>query len=420
MTAEMQAMLPQDLFREVDLASEEVRQNFRQYLSEWARHPPFYVRQNGAPQAVIARFADMQTVLNDRKRFSSVPPQLPGTPMKKFMPNKFMNVTPPTQIEGEGHARFRKLVNPAFSAASLARYTGLIETVIDGIIDRAVADGPEFDAMADFAGWLMPLVMLEGMFGFTPEERASFVHMNQCLRLTSKLSPEDPFPQEYVDAFAAAEAAIEGIVERRRAAPGDDIISSLVLASEDGDRLTDRELFELIFVFGAGAIESTAATTGGALLTLAQHPDQFARVKADTALIPAALNECMRYHGPGFLLFTRYAMVDTQLGGTPLPAGMPIYVCNQAASYDPVQFPDPLTFDIGRNPERVPVFGGGVHFCLGNRLAVMVMTRALTALFSRFPAIDLAQPDFQPVYDGALSETQLVALPMRAYPNTGE
>jgi len=121
----------------------------------------------------------------------------------------------------------------------------------------------------------------------------------------------------------------------------------------------------------------------------------------------------------GVLLFTRYAMVDTELGGTPLPAGMPIYVCNRAASYDPVQFPDPLTFDIGRNPERVPVFGGGVHFCLGNRLAMMVMTRALTALFTRFPIIDLAQPDFQPVYDGALSETQLVTLPMRAYPKTG-
>ena len=99
---------------------------------------------------------------------------------------------------------------------------------------------------------------------------------------------------------------------------------------------------------------------------------------------------------------------------------MPIYVCNQAASYDPEQFPDPLSFDIGRNPERVPVFGGGVHFCLGNRLAVMVMTRALTALFARYPAIDLAQPDFQPVYDGALSETQLVALPMNAYRNAGD
>jgi len=405
--------LPAELFRDIDLASEEVRQNFRAHLSEWAKHPPFYVDQKGAPQAVIARFADMQAVLTDRKRFSSVPPQVDGEGMKKFMPNKFMNVTPPTQIEGEAHARIRRLVNPAFSAVALSRFDPVIDRVVDQILDRAVADGPVFDAMNDFASWLMPLVMLEGMFGFTPQERADFVTMNQCLRLTSKLSPDDPFPQEYIGAFAAAEASIEGIVAKRRAAPGDDIISKLVLANEDGDKLSDRELFEMIFVFGAGAIESTAATTGGALLSLAQHPDQFAKVKADPSLIPAALNECMRYHGPGFLLFTRYAMIDTELGGTPLPAGMPIYVCNQAASYDPVQFPDPLTFDIHRNPEKVPVFGGGVHFCLGNRLALMVMIQALTKLFTRFPDVDLADPDFKPVYDGALSETQLTGLPMR-------
>jgi len=406
------APLPADRFRDLDLASEEVRQNFRAHLSEWAKHPPFYVDQNGSPQAVVARFGDMRTVLTERKRFSAVPPpDVAG--MKKFMPNKFMNVTPPTQIEGAPHARIRNLVNPAFTASALARYGLVIDQTIEGMIDRAVADGPHFDAMDQFASWLMPLVMLEGMFGFTPQERADFVTMNQCLRLTSKLSPDDPFPQTYTNAFEKAEATIEGIVARRRADPGDDIISKLVMSSEEGDTLSDRELFEMVFVFGAGAIESTAATIGGALLSLAQHPDQFAQVKRDPALIPAALDECMRYHGPGFLLFTRYAMVDTELGGTPLPAGMPIYVCNQAASYDPVQYPDPLRFDIHRHPQNVPVFGGGAHFCLGNRLARMVMIQALTRLFARFPDVDLADPGFVPVYDGALSETQLVALPMK-------
>src|SRR3546814_2921055 len=112
------------------------------------------------------------------------------------------------------------------------------------------------------------------------------------------------------------------------------------------------ELFDLIVTFGAGAIESTAATMGGALLTLCQHPDQFDRLKRDPGLIPTALEECMRYHGPGFLLFTRCAMVETELGGTPMPAGMPIYVVNQAASWDPSQYPDPMRFDIDRSEEH--------------------------------------------------------------------
>src|SRR3546814_5518085 len=98
--------------------------------------------------------------------------------------------------------------------------------------------------------------------------------MNQSLRLTARLSPEDPFPPEYVKAFDDAETAIMRIISRRRTDPGDDIISHLVLAYDDGDRLSDIELFDLIFTFGAGAIESTAATMGGALLTLCQHPDQ--------------------------------------------------------------------------------------------------------------------------------------------------
>ena len=176
--------------------------------------------------------------------------------------------------------------------------------------------------------------------------------------------------------------------------------------------LSDVELFELIFIFGAGAIESTASSFAAALMMLGRHPDQFAEVKADTSLIPQAIDECMRLHGPGFLLFTRYAQIDTELGGTFLPAGMPVYVSHQAAALDPEQFPDPLKFDIHRKPANVPVFGGGVHFCVGNRLAKAVMRIALTELVVRFPGLRLKDPQFQPNYVGSLSETQIEYLPM--------
>jgi len=400
-------------FVDVDLASEEVRQNFRRYLSEWAKRPPFYVMQNGSPQVVVSRFNDMKEVLSDRARFSSVPPPDRNPRLRKFMPNKFMRVTPPTQMEGPPHARIRRLANPAFSDSAIDRLQPQVQAIIDDLVETLRGQGPVFDAMHEFGSKLMPYVMLQGLFGFSAEERDIFVRMNQSLKLTAQLSPEDPFPADYVKAFDDAEEIIMKIITRRRANPGDDIISQLVLAYDDGDTLSDTELFDLIFTFGAGAIESTAATMGGALLTLCQHPDQFDRLKQNPALIPAALEECMRYHGPGFLLFTRYAMVETQLGGTPLLAGMPIYVVNQAASWDPKQYPDPLRFDIDRNPQRVPVFGGGVHFCIGNRLARLVLRTGLETLVANFPNLRLANPDFKPVYGGALSETQLVALPLR-------
>src|SRR3546814_17262180 len=113
----------------------------------------------------------------------------------------------------------------------------------------------------------------------------------------------------------------------------------------------------------------------------------------------------MRYHGPGFLLFTRYAMVETELGGTPMPAGMPIYVVNQAASWDPSQYPDPMRFDIDRNPQRVPVFGGGVKFCIGNRLARPVLRPGLEPLVTMFPRLPLAHPPSTPAHAGLFSAT---------------
>jgi cytochrome P450 len=399
-------------FVDIDLSSEDFRQNFMAVLSEWAKRPPFYVLQNGAAQLICARYGDMAEVLSDRTRFSSEPPQSKDPLLQKFMPNKFMSVRPLTQIEGEQHTRLRRLINPAFSAASTAKVEPLIARIVDRILDEMEAAGPVIDAMADFSAKLMPYVMLEGIFRFTPEHRRIFVKMNHCLRLTTRLKPGEPFPKDYTDSFAAAERTIKAIVAERRANPGDDFISELILETFEGDRLNDTELFELIFVFGAGAIESTAASMGAALMTLCRHPDQFAEIKRDPSLIPAALEECMRYHGPGFMMFTRYAQRDTELGGTPVPEGMPVYVCHGAVGYDPVQYADPLRFDIRRNPP-IPTFGGGAHFCVGNRLARAVLRTSLAKLLERFPGLRLADPDFRPHYVGAVSETQIETLPMR-------
>lgn len=399
-------------FVDIDLQTDVVRQLFPGILADWATRPPFYILQNGNPQAIIARFADMKEVLNSRDRFASVPPANGAAGMRKFVPNKFMRVTPPTQMEGPPHARIRRLINPAFSEGAVRRFEPVIAARLKAMIDRVEADGPAFEAMGALCAKLMPEVMLEAMFGFSPEERTIFVAMNHCLRLTKKLKPDQDFPPEYVEAFDRAEATINAIIADRRASPRDDLVSQLIATSDEGDMLTDVELFELIFIFGAGAIESTASSFAAALMMLGKHPDQFDEVKADPALIPGAIDECMRIHGPGFLLFTRYALVDTEVGGTFLPAGIPVYVCHQAAAFDPVQYPDPLRFDIHRHPANIPVFGGGAHFCVGNRLAKTVMRIALTELVTRFPRLRLADPAFVPNYVGSLSETQIEKLPM--------
>src|ERR1700756_4805290 len=102
------------LFVDIDLQSGAVKRNFRAVLADWALRPPFYVMQNGSPQAIVARFGDMKEVLQSHSRFAGVPPQQGDPELRKFAPNKFMTVPPPTQMEGALHNRIRRLINPVF------------------------------------------------------------------------------------------------------------------------------------------------------------------------------------------------------------------------------------------------------------------------------------------------------------------
>ncbi len=407
--------LSADRFLDIDLTSEDLRQNFRAVLSQWATQPPFYVMQSGSPQAVVARFADVREVLGNRERFSSVPPQRAAGKFQKFMPSKFMTVTPPTQMEGPVHSRIRRLINPAFSPAAIDDYKPRIDATIAAIVAKMKADGPLVDGMAAFATQLMPAVLLQDLFNLSPEHAQIFVDMNRALKLTARMRPGEAFPPEYLERFNRAEAAINTILAERLANPGDDLISKLALTVDGGDQLTREDLFDLVFTFTVGALDSTATATGGVLYSLLSHPDQLEELKQDLSLLPTAIEEGYRYHGAGFLLFTRYALQDTELNGVPFLEGMPVYVCHQAASYDPDVYPDPLRFDIRRNPANVMMFGGGIHHCVGHRLARTVIETALGQLFRAFPGVQLADPAFKPRLDGANSETQLTTLPLRLW-----
>jgi cytochrome P450 len=404
-----------DRFVDLDLTSEDLRQNYRSILAEWAKQPPFYVMQSGSPQAVACRFYDVREVLTNRDLFSSVPPASATGKFQKFMPSKFMTVTPPTQMEGPRHSRIRRLINPAFTPQAVAQYQTQIQGMIAELILDLRAKGPLIDAMESFAAHLMPRALLACVFHFTPAQQDIFVAMNDALKLTTRLRPGEEFPAAYVEIFNKAEVVINEIIAERRANPGDDLISKLILVVDEGDSLTSEELFELVFVFGAGALDSTASTMGGALYSLVSHPEQLQDLKHNLDLIPTALEECFRYHGTGFLLFTRYALKDTELNGVPLLAGMPVYVCHHAASMDPDVYPDPLRFDIRRNPANVTLFGGGVHHCVGHRLAKMVLASALEQMLRAFPDLRLADERFHPVYQGATSETLLTELPLRLW-----
>jgi cytochrome P450 len=394
---------------DVDLGSSEFKQNARAILAGWARRPPFYVLSSGPPQVVCGSYADVHEVFSDTERFSSEVPRGPG--FEQF--DKFMGVQFITQMDGERHARIRRLLMPAFSSRSLSRLEARITEIIEGMLDRIESRGNEFDGMRDYGAQLVVAALLTAMANLDERQKEIFLAFHEVLPLTTYTKPGAPFALECVQAFDRAAQLVRDIIAQRRANPREDFINDLITARDQGDKLTDRELFDQIFTICGAALSATSRAAGGALLTLYSHPDQLAELIADPSLIPEAVEECLRIASNGYFTFPRIATRDTEIGGTAIHKGMVVRPSPQAANYDPQVFPDPMRFDIHRHPKRIMAFGAGPHHCIGNILGRTAITIAIRRILARFPHARLADDDFVPHYGGAVGELRLQSLPMR-------
>jgi cytochrome P450 len=393
---------------DVDLGSSEFKQNARNILAEWARRPPFYVLSSGPPQVVCGRYADVQDVFSDTERFSSELPRSRG--FEQY--DKFMGVQFVTQMDGERHARIRRLLMPAFSSRSLSRLEARITEIIEGMLDKIERGGSDFDGMRDYGAQLVVGALLTAMANLDERQKEIFLAFHEVLPLTTYTKPGEPFAPECVQAFDRAAQLVREIIADRRANPRADFINDLVTARDQGDKLTDRELFDQIFTICGAALSATSRAAGGALFTLYSHPDQLAELIREPSLIPAAVEECLRIASNGYFTFPRMATRDTEVGGTKIRKGMVVRPSPQAANYDPDMFPDPLRFDIHRHPKRIMAFGAGPHHCIGNILGRTAITIAIRRMLTRFPDARLADPDFVPRYGGAVGELRLQHLPM--------
>jgi cytochrome P450 len=394
---------------DIDLGGHAFKQSARAHLAEWARRPPFYVLASGPPQVVCGRYADVLAVFSDTERFSSEMPR--GKGFEQY--DKFMGVQFVTQMDGERHARIRRLLLPAFSARSLARMEARITEIIEGMLDRIERKGEVFDGMQDYGAQLVVGALLTAMANLSERQKEIFLAFHEVLPLTTYTKPGEPFAPECVTAFERAADLVREIIADRRANPRPDFINDLITARDQGDKLTDRELFDQIFTICGAALSATSRAAGGALYTLYTHPDQLAELIRDPGLIPEAVEECLRIASNGYFTFPRIATRDTELGGTRILKGMVVRPSPLAANYDPEVFAEPLRFDIHRHPKRIMSFGAGPHHCIGNILGRTTITIAIRRLLARFPHARLAEADFVPVYGGAVGELRLQSLPMR-------
>jgi cytochrome P450 len=348
-------------------------------------------------------------VFSDTQTFASEMPRGPG--WEQF--NKIMDAQFVTQMDGAQHARVRRLLMPAFSSRRIAQLEESIAGIVDGMLDRIEANGPEFDGMTDYGAHLVVDALLEAMVDMVPRRKAVFTAFHDLIPGTTYVKPGEQWSQELRRAFDRTMDEIRVIIDERRVSSRQDFISDLVNARDAGDKLNDRELFDQIFGICGASLSATSRAAGGALYLLYTHDESRSQLIADPALIPDAIEECLRLGSNGYFTFPRIATRDTEVGGTRIPQGMVVRPSPLAPNYDPEVFPDPLRFDIHRKPKRILSFGAGPHRCIGNILGRTTITIAITRLLARFPKAHIRDPHFTPVYGGAVGELRLQSLPMR-------
>lgn len=392
---------------EIDVGSAAFKANALRYLSEWARRPPMYVANSAPTQVIVGRYADVHEVFSDPKRFSSDLPRGKGyEQFDKFIGSQFL-----TQMDGEQHARLRRLLMGGFSRKRLAQLEERLSSIIESFLDDIERNGPAFDAVPQYAARLVVGALLTAMMNLDPDQQKILLDFHATLTLVTRMKPGEQLPDEVRVAYERACGVVRGLIADRRSHTRSDFLGDLVAARDEGDRLTDTELFDMIFGI-SGALATTPRSSAGALYLLFSHRDQLDELIGDPSLIPDALEECLRMAGNGYFTFPRLAAADTVLGGTEILQGMIVRPSPLAANYDPTVFPNPLTFDIHRRPSRIMTFGAGPHHCIGSVLGRRTLQIAIERLLARFPNARFADPDFVPSYGGQVGELRMKSLPM--------
>lgn len=284
------------------------------------------------------------------------------------------------------HTRLRALVSKAFTPQRVERLRPVIEQVADRLLD-AIADQPVAD-LADRYAVRLPITIICDLFGMPVEDREEF------RLLALKLVGAGQDPEEVADASRRVTEYANALIDSKRANPGEDMVSALVKATEDGDRLTQGELVAMIFVLVVAGHITTIYSISSAIKSLLLHPDQLAKLQADPTLISTAVDELLRFDGPSGVGTFRFTKDEIPVGDAVIPAGQILALSWHSANRDPRHFEHPDELDITRRPLGSMAFGHGIHYCIGVPLAKMQIEIAITRLITRFPQVRLAiEPD---------------------------
>ncbi len=308
--------------------------------------------------------------------------------------------------EGDVHVRLRRLVAPAFSPRSADRLRPFMREVVNGLVDPLTATGRS-EIVADVCE-PYPIPIICELLGAPKEDWQLFSRLaTDVLRIFSDNLSE--VIQLIMDAQDELNEYTRTLIEQRRDVPRDDLLTELIAAEEEGDRLTSDELEMMVEAVIVGGTDTTRNQLGLALALFAEHPDQWNILRERPDLAPRAVEEVMRYHGAvGGTV--RFASEDIEYNGVLFPKGTIMSTSMGTGNFDKSVFPDPDRFDITREPVGQPQlsFGAGIHYCLGASLARAELQEAFVTMSQRMPNLALAgEVEYKPSGVGIFGPARL-------------
>lgn len=366
------------------------------YYSRYREHDPVHWGVSPNPRLggawYLFRYEDVMQVLESPKfgreaskvrddgQGSPVPPAFKG--LRSMVSNWMVFRDPPD------HTRLRTLVNKVFSAKMVENLRPGIFNIADGLLDR-LGSRTEIDLIEDFA-FALPIMVIADLLGVDPEDRPLFREWALALQhaSTSRLTPS---PEVYEQAEQATQGFIsyfQQAIAQRHAEPRPDLITALVKAQDEGDKLSDEEVLATCIHLLTAGHETTLNLITKGTLALLRNREQYKLLRSHPELIPSAVEELIRYDSP-VQMVTRWAYADIEIGGNLIHRGDSVGLMLGSANRDPARFPNPDVLDIQRTENKHCGFGSGIHFCLGSALARAEAAISLNILLNRLPELRL-------------------------------
>jgi cytochrome P450 len=372
---------------------------FNPFLPEFHADPyPFYRRlreQDPVHQTpmgfwVLTRYDDCVAALRDprfgREEFQQMLTAVYGGEDADRLPRSMLFRDPPD------HTRLRGLVSKAFTPRTIEVMRDHIQGIVDRLLDRALGQGG-MDVIEDLA-YPLPVTVICEMLGVPVADHGSIRGWSADIARSLDaigLPSDASIAERGRIARRALADYFRALVPVRRARPQADLLSGLLAAEEQGDKLTEPEIISMCLLLFIAGHETTVNLIGNGTLALLRHPEQLARLQADPALVSNAVEELLRYDSP-VQRTARITTADVEIDGHAIPRGAMVVTALGAANRDPAQFPDPERLDVTRRDVRHISFGYGIHFCLGAPLARVEGQLALGTLLRRAPGLALAEP----------------------------